>query len=343
MDTITKLRQLAGQIDQRRVELDLSKNQLCAKYGQLGSTKTFGRILKDDDDLDGMDIEKQVQNYGAALELLAAYAEDPEENKIYADFSFVREAMQSVAEAMQQTDNTRLVLVTSRSGGGKTTFKEALKLNPRFRNNLYDVEATEAWRSKTNGLLGALLEAVLINRAKADEKEESSRASLVKSIQGTEARLIKLIERINGSKIILVIDEAHHLGPEGFNLVKTIINQTRAVVILLAHPDLLNRINRNSYAETSQLWQNRLYECIKLPAPVSGDVMEFLKRRGVKFASEKVVSEASASISKESDTHGLWKFVKRCAQQARKNGAGALSSEDFARVIVKVKARISLV
>ena len=42
----------------------------------------------------------------------------------------------------------------------------------------------------------------------------------------------------------LAIDEAHHIGPAGYNIVKTIINQTRAVIVMTAIPDLIARINR---------------------------------------------------------------------------------------------------
>jgi energy-coupling factor transporter ATP-binding protein EcfA2 len=338
MENITQLRSLAQAIEQRRTVLELSKNELCKKFGQLGSTKTYGRILDESDDLDGMSVDKQIVNYQAALELVNAFTEDPEENKIYADFEFMRDAMTTVSECLQETDNTRFILVTGDSGAGKTTFIEALKLHPHYSKILYCTEATEAWRLKVNAFLGALLtELGMLDRTNKGDKTKTE--MLLPT--GTEARLEKLIEHINGRQIIIVIDEGHHLGVEGLNVVKTLINQTRAVVIVLAHPALMAKTTKAAYAEVGQLLKNRLFASIRWPVPTSGDVLEFMRRRGVKFANEKTASEVAKAISVQSKGMGLWKFVKRCTKDARKNRT-PLTMDDFARVITKVKDRISL-
>jgi hypothetical protein len=338
---ITELRELALNIETRRVQLDLSKNALCQKFGQLGSTKTYGRILDGGDDLTQLNIAGQLENYRAAWELIQSCDDDPEQMRIYSDFEFVEEAMAAVAEAMQQTDNTRLVLVTAGSGGGKSTVLDWLKEDPKTSKIFYKVEATEAWRMREGGLLGALL--MEVGSYDGEEARGNRRKANYQALPiGANARLRQLIELIDGRRIILGVDEFHHIGPAGYNIIKTIINQTRAVVVAAGMPELIARINKNSHSEAKQLFHNRLFKHVSIGTPSTGEVLEYLKRRGVKFAGPREANAIAEKLSKDSATYGLWKFVKRCANEARKKASHPFSLEAFAGIIAKVKANISL-
>lgn len=343
MDTnkISELRRIAQEIENRRLTLGLSKNVLCQKFGQLGSTKTFGRMLDAKDALEELNLDRQLENYQAALELVLGYDEDPEELKIYSDFGFVRRGLNAVSDALQETDITRFVLVTAGSGGGKSAFLDLLQSEKKTASITYRVEATEAWRSKISDLLGALLmEVGMFDRS--TEEERARRDPSKELPQSSDARLRKLIERLDSRRVILAIDEGHHIGAEGYNIVKTIINQTRAVVVMTAIPEIIARINKKSHSEAQQLFTNRLSEHVRLGTPEAGDVLEFLKRRGIKFATAKDASAIADKISKEADSYGLWKYVKRCARYGRKEGGGPFNQNDFVKVIVRVKNSISL-
>ncbi len=275
---IMALRSLAQQIEAWRLGRGLSRNQICQRYGQLGSSKTYGRILDVEDGLAQLDVAVQTANYQAAWELLQVSKDDPEANRIYSDFEWVRAALVTVTEALDEPGISRLVLITGGTGAGKSTILDLLDRHPITKNITYRVEATEAWRESTNELLGALLTEVGAFERATDDAAAKSPTNALPLSPG--ARLRKLVERINGRRVILSIDESHHIGPAGYNIVKTIINQTRAVVVMTAMPELIARINRASHAEAAQLFQNRLFEHVRLTRPEAGDVLEFCKRRG---------------------------------------------------------------
>ena len=345
-DKIGQLRELGKKIEVWRLAQDMSVAALCRDYGQLGSSKTFGRVLDEADDLsEGMDVGKRALDYQAAWELILERKEDPEQNRIYTDFDFVKSGLSAVTEALQQTDNTRFVLVTAGSGGGKSIFADILMEHKQLGPITTVVEASEAWRAKTTDFLGALLtkQGHFDRRGKRDGTEEAADRSRKPELpQGANDRLEKLIERLDGRRQVMVIDEFHHVGPEGYNLVKTIINRTRTVVVGLAIPELINRINKNSHAEAKQLFFNRLYEHVRFGAPQSGDVLTFMERRGLKFKSTDSARNIARSVSNDSTSYGLWKYVKRCVTRAKAKGAVAWGEEGFKEIIVRVKNSIEL-
>ena len=340
---LNEIRELAALIEAKRLALGISRNSLAQKFGQLGSSKTFARFLDLADPCDeGLDLAKQLANYQAAWELVQGFTEDPEELKIYADFDFMRDAMATVGEAMQVSDETRLVLITGGSGAGKSSFLSTLQHDKLTANITYRTEATEAWRSQSVELLGSLL-TELGAYDRDPTREDKTRPDPEKILpQGSGTRLRKLIDKLDSKRLILAIDEAHHIGPEGYNIIKTIINQTRAIVVMAAIPELIQRINRQSHAEASQLFNNRLFAHIRFGVPNAADTLEFLKRRGVKFTTPREANAIAEKVSNDCATFGLWKYIKRCTREARKQGAGPYDTAAFAKVIVRVKHSISM-
>ena len=69
--------------------------------------------------------------------------------------------------------------------------------------------------------------------------------------------------------------------------------------------------------------------------------MEFMKRRGLKFANSTDANAICAKVSADAVSYGSWKYMVRCIREARKQ-AEALTAEAFAGVIAKVKRSISL-
>jgi hypothetical protein len=71
MDGKTKqLKELAYQIEIKREALGFTKKGWCDRFGQLGSTKTYGRIINPKDELEELDVERQLDNYLAAWEMI---------------------------------------------------------------------------------------------------------------------------------------------------------------------------------------------------------------------------------------------------------------------------------
>lgn len=142
--------------------------------------------------------------------------------------------------------------------------------------------------------------------------------------------------------MILGIDEGHHIGPSGYNLVKTIINNTRAVVAMTAIPELILRINKQSYSEAAQLFTNRLYQHCRFGAPTSAEALDFMQRRKVKFASAKDANEIAKKVADDAAAFGRWRYLDRCARKAKQQGNGPFNMESFAKIISRVKSQINL-
>jgi len=341
----TELKSLGTKIETWRASNHLSKNALCKQFGQLGSTKTYGRVIDPEDALDDLNIDGQLANYLAAWDLIQAFKQNPKDTEIYADFDHIMDATTAVAEALQEPADSisRLVLITGDTGSGKSTAVKILETHPATANVTYSIEATEAWRESENELLGALLMEIGIFDKADDEsgekKKKDPRAGLP---AGAGARLQKLIDRIDGRRLIIIIDEAHHIGPAGFNLVKTLINQTSAVFVLCGMTELILRINRTSHAECRQLFFNRLYKHIRLDAPEPGPVLEFFKRRGIIFETALEASQISNRVAQDSKGFGNWKYLVRCAKESRKRPNKPHTFETFVAITTAVKRHISL-
>jgi DNA transposition AAA+ family ATPase len=90
--------------------------------------------------------------------------------------------------------------------------------------------------------------------------------------------LDEVVKRLQQPRRCLAIDEAHHLCPEGLNLVKYLVNNTPGEFILVALPSLWDRLEspRGAYLECKQLTGNRLAERLQLTLEAA-DVRAFMR------------------------------------------------------------------
>jgi hypothetical protein len=110
-------------------------------------------------------------------------------------------------------------------------------------------------------------------------------------------------------KLILIINEAHHLGIPGLNMVKTILNATPTIIVLECIPVLLTRLLGSNYEEAIQLTGNRLCERVLLPTPPGEEILMMLDRRGVKFENVEVRNATAKLLEADAPTYGNWRFV----------------------------------
>ncbi len=336
MDTKSQLRKIAGEVEEHRKRLGLTMSGFCRNFGTVGSQKTFARFLNPEDALDGMDLIRWLEDYTAALDIVAKAQGRPEDTAII-EFDWLARAMDAVACASRQQDEMRFVFVSAPPGGGKSTILRHLQQHPKTRKQTVAIEATEAWRSKATDLLSAILSRVATARRDEDDPEAPPRIDMPQSAAG---RLDKIIERIDGHRYILALDELHHVGPEGFNVLKTILNQTSAIIVGAGIPELISRINKKSHVEAQQLF-GRLYEHVRVPQPCSSDVLQYFNDWGVKFASPKAANDIARSVTEDAPHHGLWRFVKRCSRAAREKNT-TIDPEVMTKIIARVKNATTL-
>ena len=308
-----ELKGIALQIRDYQTAHDLTDTALLKKFNGLGSTKTFGRICAGD--FEDLDAERWLTEYRQVQALLDALnGTETEEEPLYEDLTTCVRVRCAVTDAMKERGNARLVVIQGGSGSGKTYSIRAL-VN-RFGSKIVLCEADETWKESVQNALGALLLVFGIKEPPL----------------ATELRLKKLLEILNAKDCVLVIDEAHHLGPKPLNLIKTILNRTMTIVVLSAMDTLFRRLELNSFEEARQLTQNRLCERVTLGVLESRDVEAFLSNRLTWESGE--LKRAVASTLGAARDKGQFAFVKAAVREARrKYGKDPLTINEWSGII----------
>jgi hypothetical protein len=255
-----ELRGLAEKVRDYQESKKLSDSALLRKFAGLGSTKTFTRILAND--LGELDLERQLNNYRAVWALIESIGDDhAADEELYDDLRPYLDLKRAVFETMRETGPNRLIILEGDTGQGKSTCRRLL-IN-KYGQRLLWIEANVAWGDRDMAMTGAILRALGL-------KELPS---------GRVDRLDKVVERLSETRRCLIVDEAHHMGVQTLNCLKTLINQTPGEFVLLAYPSLWARLETNAYHEARQLIGNRLAERIRLGSPSESDLRKFVTRR----------------------------------------------------------------
>lgn len=303
---ISLLRDLAAVVRAYQTERGWSDANLCKQIASVGSSKTYKRILDPNDTLDELSIETQLANYQTAVEIIAGLRKkDRPAEPEYPDFSNVEESEAAVRRALQEDEDcvARLVIIVGPTASGKDAVKRHLLV--KFPNNTVGVEANDLWKSSPTTSHLALYQSLDIIRRGSDAKTPRTPSELLAGI------IAKLRER----KLILIINEGHHMGLPGLNMVKTIINTTPTVVVLICIPSLLTRLLGTNYEEAIQLTGNRLAERVILPTPPSEEILLLLERRGIKFDTVETKNHAARQLAADAPMYGNWRMVNQVARK----------------------------
>lgn len=319
-DTLNQLRALAREVRNYQLERDWSDTKLCKEIAHVGSTKTYKRILDDDDDLAELNADSQLRNYQAAVEFITALrTKDRPAEPEYEDFSNILNVRAAVGRALLEDEEcvARLVIVEGNTATGKDAVRRnLLKVWPKIT---VAVEATELWRDSLAVPARTIYNALtIVKQADRDTKETPKPPRYPAEI------LAEVVGTLKERRIVLIINEAHHLGPRGLNMVKTLINQTPTVIVLLCIPALLTRLLSGSYEEAIQLTGNRLCERVYLPPPPADEILTLMERRGVKFADAETKNSAGKTLADESPNFGNWRYVTQVTRklcEATRRGA----------------------
>jgi hypothetical protein len=327
---ITKLRQLAGEVRNYQLERGWSDSKLCKEIASVGSSKTYKRILDGEDDLDDLSHDNWLKNYQSAVEIIASLrTKDRPAEPEYSDFTAIQRAEIAVRRAMQEDEEcvARLVIIEGQTSTGKDAVRRHL-LN-KFLNNTVAVEANDLWKNSPTPGHTALYHALKIVRQGENQKPPRTPSEL----------LAEIIGYLNERKLILIINEAHHLGIPGLNMVKTILNATPTIVVLECIPVLLTRLLGSNYEEAIQLTGNRLCERVYLPTPPGDEILLMLDRRGVKFENVEVKNSCAKMLEADAPTYGNWRFVIQITRKLYEAGKRApVSQSVVAKAVSEVKA-----
>jgi hypothetical protein len=140
-----------------------------------------------------------------------------------------------------------------------------------------------------------------------------------------------------------VIEEVHHLCPQGVNTLKTLINLTPVIIIATGLPLLWDKLagSRAAWAECKQLTGNRLAERIELVL-TRADVTAFVVRRlGEETATAAFLEKVVTTLAQEAVSRGNMKFVSKvCSTFQIQVGRGEdATAETFKNAIALEKKK----
>ncbi len=314
---IEQCKAAAAEVGAYQAEQGWSERQLRLRFPDLGSSKDWWAMRNGSiADRNGEDLLRAYRAVLAQIQALKAASVQGEE--LYEDLHPVVELARALPALLTTDGNDRVLIVQGEPGSGKST--AAALLHKRLGSALVMVEAAEAWGDNPRAMLGAVL-----RRLGVAELPESA-----------VDRLDKALELMAPSRRVLVIDEAHHMGPRCLNTVKTLVNQTRWGFTLMAIGTLLGKLERKAYEEARQISTNRLAERIKLECPTERDCRRLLDRR---LGMKTELADAARVLAAAAATRGGLGFARDvCKRLAGANDDGAPTLRDVAAAIEVEKA-----
>jgi len=217
----------------------------------------------------------------------------------------------------------RLVTILGDSGSGKTFTARAIA--EEFPGACASVQASEPWRSSYMAALQSIADAAGLGKLPASARVAES----------------QLITYLCKSPRIIAIDEGNYFGPATLNLVKLILNLTKSTVVVLALPELWERMVRSHRAEYQQL-RNRTAAKLLLNTVDNAGVRMLMNdalnsQWSTMDATE--IAAATGKIVREGNTFGLWNTVSSIAGEIRSEaGDSPLDPKIIDKAIANVRS-----
>lgn len=316
-DTASQLLKLATDIDTYRIDLGMTKAAFLRAHDALGTDRTYNKLISGD--TAQLDIAAWMERYQRTWDLLMQ--EDVYQEVALLQLTGPAELCAAYLQTRNRRDNSRFGLVLGENGTGKTSAINVLR-DKWYASNSILTEAYAIWRNERT------------NEGTAVPLLESIGAAM--GMVGLPARKNKLmnhmVNELRQSRRCIIIEEGHHLCPQGLGTLKNLISLTPTTIIVTAIPKLWEQMTgtKDAYREAKQLTGNRLAFVVEL-TPESSDIQAMMEHGGITFSAvrpskdapsetERAVAMARAKMA----AHGNLKFVKHCISRF---AAGLTSGE----------------
>lgn len=267
----------------------------------LGSPKTWARILAGD--CDGINVAAKLPDYRGVLAALETESRVQACEELYPDLAGAQETELAVLRLMHHRGKDRFILIEGGSGSGKTSALDLLAAGPAS-GCMIRAEADETWKSLRAGIRH-LLEALAVPEAKIPAETGRMMDLLVETVA-------------RRGRIIIALDEAHHVTGQFLNLAKTLLNRTECMLILAGMATLFQKLRANASQEAGQLFHNRLFCRVRLTGPDKAGARVWLARR---LGGEGRWKDGTLAAIAERAIHcGHWSYLRRVVVQLHANG-----------------------
>lgn len=283
----------------------LSNEAMLKRYPGLGSVKTYTKLITGD--ASRLDMEGAwLRDYREVKAMTDVAALGKGDDPIYSDLAPAKEVAAHIKALWEGRGNDRILIIQAGTGGGKT---KALECAHALIHGSRLITADVMWNLSTSAMIGDLcigLGGVLDK----DREDFDKRTSC--------AYRSALLKRIIGSKRMLVfIDEAHHLSADGIDFLKGLNNAFKNLYIVLAGMDTLwNRLTSDRWQQAKQLIYNRGMATIHLDPPDAKDATTFLQRRLPGRTLD--LGDALKELVAEARQFGAYAFLRRVSKKLLK-------------------------
>jgi len=292
-----RVAEVAARIQEWQKARGWTTARMIREFPDLGSDKTFNNLANGR--LEEYDAEVWVARYEAVQALIEDAAGSPADAEPrYDDLSGPRRVRRALLDLLEAQGNARVLVLEGPSGVGKTTAIDLVRT--RYGKRIVAVEAAEAWGDNPGALLKSLLK----------------RLGVAIPPSSTYECLDACVEALGKTRVCVVVDEAHHLGPRCLNTVKTLVNSTPGEFVLSAIETLWRRLEKANYEEARQLTTNRLAERVSLVL-AEADVARYVER-AVPGCDAKTAKAAARLVCQEAARHGNMAFVRDACRAVRR-------------------------
>jgi hypothetical protein len=316
-ETIARLKELQG---------EMTDKDFCREYNFGFHESTWSKVKRGVYGGDAAKAETACASMLRRIQERKAIAQKVRGGIKFLDFTPMQTVLDRIGILLEEptgSNQNRLVMYLAPSGGGKTT----LARETAARHGGIVVEGRESWRGtygKSNGYNNACLDicrAIGVTETDIDRNPRLAEAALIKFLKAR--------------KIVLVIDEGEYFGPQTLNLIKLILNQTPTIVLLLAIPELWDRVQKKGYVEAQQIMR-RTDHVERLEHIHPPEVERFLTATGVNLNGS--AKRSSEIVAKHANEFGRFDLIKRVAQ--RLNDGEAHTADEVETTAMAVKAML---
>ena len=231
-------------------------------------------------------------------------------------FDHIEQACDAVAIARTATDEHKLVVVSGTWGAGKST--TARHIAEQFGG--YYFHAKPSWAgSYLRALIGI-----------------SSAIGLGADFRSVGQAETMILQALEVSPALLIIDEANHFSKDSLNFLKTILNETKCVIVLFTLPGHLARIAATHSEETRQLLR-RAVSIVHIGDVSSAEVMAVQAGQAGLYP-EVTLGHAAPAIAACANRYYRMDTVRRIFEEADPS-----DPEDLPRAVERVGASIKTI
>lgn len=272
----------------------LKDAQMIRQFPGLGSARTF-RDLRGEC-VDGYDLERWSSELGMIRSEIELQEQQDKDEVVFDDLSTVVNLRRAVLDAMATNGSNRVVIAQGGSGEGKSFALKALRR--MYGSRIIAVQALDVWNDKPMQLLASIL-------------QQRGVENPPRSPMGCFTAVVKELKR---SRVMVAVDEGHHMGPHCINTIKALVNDTPGEFLLLAMGTLWDRLETSSYMEAAQISKNRLSERIVFKLDLK-DVARYIRHRFSGISKDELGSMALL-VKQAADDNGNLSFVRDVCTKA---------------------------